>query len=125
MCPTGVIPDVRLMARFLDSPIAAALRTRRAAGIGLGIVAVSVVAFVWLTGREGGLGQVRAPVVDSVDAAERLAPLPPSLLSVPVELDLAPMIAQMEQAVPAEWGDLVSGPRVVNDDTVMVCRNSS
>ncbi|MBT8337916.1 MAG: DUF4403 family protein, partial [Gemmatimonadetes bacterium] len=57
---------------------------------------------------------------DTVDAAARLAPLPPSLLSVPVDLDLAPMIAEMERQVPAAWGDLENRLSVAGNDRLEV-----
>ncbi|MBT8337261.1 MAG: hypothetical protein KJO11_11705, partial [Gemmatimonadetes bacterium] len=88
------------MRRLLESSLEVIRGNRRYAVAGAALLAVSIVAVAVFIDRDGGLGEVRAPEVDTVDAAARLAPLPPSLLSVPVDLDLAPMIAEMERQVP-------------------------
>lgn len=87
-----------------------------------GAVAVAVVALlVWWGGRgSGGLGRVRAPVADPSAAPSALAPLPPSLLSVPVHLDLAPLVDAMEGGVPTTWGDLEQRIDVADNDRLDV-----
>ncbi len=83
------------------------LDRRHGAWAGAVLLAVAAVA-LWISYRGGGgrLVDVRAPVVDSVDLEDRLSPLSPSLLSVPVELDLEPLVAAMESGVPGRWGNL-------------------
>jgi hypothetical protein len=108
------------MRRLLESGIEVARGNRRYAVVGVVAAALGILGVVFLVNREGGLGEVRAPEIDTVDAAARLAPLPPSLLSVPVDLDLAPMIAALESAVPEEWGDLEERLAVASNDRLEV-----
>lgn len=79
---------------------------RRALIASVAAVALAAVGGLWIREGRGGLDDVRAPEIDSVDAASRLAPLSPSLLSVPVEIDLAPLVDAMEGGVPRRWGSL-------------------
>lgn len=90
-----------------------------AAGVLL-LFAVAATLVLWTSGGDGRLGRVRAPVADSTVDVDRLARLPPSMLSVPVLLDLAPLVAEMESGVPASWGDLESRMPVPDNDRLEV-----
>lgn len=81
-------------------------------------IAVSIVAI--RGGGDGRLGSVRAPVADPDAEPSRLARLSPSMLSVPVLLDLAPLVAEMEAGVPGAWGDLESRIPVADNDRLEV-----
>lgn len=72
------------------------------------------------TSRDGRLGTVRAPIVDSSAIDDRLAPLSPSMLSVPVLIDLAPLVEAMESGVPTRWGDLESRIAVPDNDRLEI-----
>lgn len=86
---------------------ASSIDRRRLGWAAVGLLAVALVG-LWYSYRGDSvrLVDVRAPEVDSVDLEDRLSPLPPSLLSVPIQLDLGPLVTAMEAGVPVRWGDL-------------------
>lgn len=90
--------------------------------VAVAVVAAATVGVWWfLSGGRGGLlVDVRAPVVDSVDHEARLSPLPPSLLAVPLQLDLDPLVAEMERGIPQRWGDVEERLAVPENDRLEV-----
>lgn len=96
-------------------------RLRRRPFVSGGVALALGALIVWWFGRGGGgLGIVRAPAIDTAGVDAALAPLPPSLLSVPVQLDLAPLVAAMEDGVPTTWGDLDTRIDVADNDRLDV-----
>lgn len=60
-----------------------------------------------------------APIADSTDAPTAYS-LPPSRLDVPVTLDLGPIIADLENAVPRTFGDIEDRQKISSNDRIEV-----
>ncbi len=97
------------------------LGRRRLIGAATAFLVLLAAALIGRLGGGGGkLGEIRAPLADTAAEAPALAPLPPSLLSVPVLLDLAPLLEEVESGIPREWGDLESRLSVPDNDRLEV-----
>ena len=77
------------------------------------LVATGGAGFWWFTRDDGSLRPDRPPI--SAEAAAPLA-LPTSSLPVPVQVELATLLDEVEKHVPGRWGDL-SQPAPLGDST--------
>lgn len=107
-CSAPAPDPMRLEGRLVTRP--------RTVAIGLLVAALGVVAWLLLGGGE----RIDAPAPEGVRDPVGRPDLAPSALTVPVRVDLAPLVAELEEAVPRSWGDLEERVEVSGNDRAEV-----
>ena len=89
--------------------------------VALGVLVLAVLSLLMRGGPGFGVGGFFAPRLDAPEPAlaafeERVPPLPPSVLTVPIAYDLAPVIQKLEEVVPRTQGSLARRIPVEGND---------